>query len=71
MDYNKKIYEQLRIMNKRLKTIGNELQNKNELEYYKQQRSDQTLNMLKQTMSDMGLDVSAFSQDDECEECKI
>lgn len=71
MNYDKKIYEQLRIMNKRLKTIGNELQNKNELEQYKQQKSDQTLNMLKQTMSDMGLDVSAFSQEDECEECKI
>ena len=71
MNYDKKIYEQLRIMNKRLKTIGDELQNKNELEHYKQQKSDQTLNMLKQTMSDMGLDVSAFSQEDECEECKI
>lgn len=71
MNYDKKIYEQLRIMNKCLKTIGDELQNKNELEHYKQQRSDQTLNTLKQTMSDMGLDVSAFSQEDECEECKI
>lgn len=71
MNYDKKIYEQLKKMNKHLKVIGDELQNKNELEHYKQQRSDQTLNMLKQTMSDMGLDVSAFSQDDECEECKI
>ncbi|QTJ50480.1 hypothetical protein FE331_07520 [Dolosigranulum pigrum] len=71
MNYDKKIYEQLKVMNKHLKVIGDELQNRNELEYYQQQRSNQSLNMLKQTMSDMGLDVSAFSQDAECEECKI
>lgn len=71
MNYDKKIYEQLKVMNKHLKVIGDELQNRNELEYYQQQRSNQSLNMLKQTMNDMGLDVSAFSQEDECEECKI
>lgn len=71
MDYDKKIYEQLKVMNKHLKVIGDELQNRNELEYYQQQRSNQSLNMLKQTMSDMGLDTSVFSQDDECEECKL
>lgn len=71
MNYDKKIYDQLKKMNKHLKVIGDELQNRNELEYYQQQRSNQSLNMLKQTMSDMGLDVSAFSQEDECEECKI
>ena len=71
MNYDKMIYDQLKKMNKHLKVIGDELQNRNELEYYQQQRSNQSLNMLKQTMSDMGLDVSAFSQEDECEECKI
>ena len=71
MNYDKKIYDQLKKMNKHLKVIGDELQNRNELEYYQQQRSNQSLNMLKQTMSDMGLDTSAFSQDAECEECKI
>lgn len=71
MNYDKKIYDQLKKMNKHLKVIGDELQNRNELEYYQQQRSNQSLNMLKQTMNDMGLDVSAFSQEDECEECKL
>lgn len=71
MNYDKKIYEQLKKMNKHLKVIGDELQNRNELEYYQQQRSNQSLNMLKQTMSDMGLDIQAFSHDDECEECKL
>lgn len=70
MNYDKKIYDQLKKMNKHLKVIGDELQNRNELEYYQQQRSNQSLNMLKQTMSDMGLDTSAFSHD-ECEECKL
>lgn len=41
------------------------------MKYYQQQRSNQSLNMLKQTMSDMGLDIPAFSHDDECEECKL
>lgn len=31
MNYDKKIYEQLKVMNKHLKVIGDELQNKQEI----------------------------------------